>query len=271
VARTESELMTAARGGEQAALEELLALHEQQVFRFGLRMCGNEEDARDVLQETLLAAFRGFSGFRGEARLSTWLYQVARGYCTKGRRKRAGEPGHLDELGAASSIASADTAPDLRTHAREIGEAMNAAILALPAQLREAVILRDVEQLEGEEAAKVLGIDLGALKSRLHRGRAQLRENLAVLLDESPGGVACAALKFEMRSYSPADIDHTTCAAVERHLATCPRCAEGSVQLGKSVSLCSALPGVEVPRAVQASVRRALLLALRAPAQMNES
>ena len=261
--RTESELMAAARGSEPAAIEELLALHEKQVFRFGLRMCGNEEDAKDVLQQTMLAAFRGFSGFRGEARLSTWLYQVARGYCTKVRRKSAGEPGHLDELGAASSIASADAAPDLRTHAREIGEALNAAILALPTQLREVVILRDVEQLEGEEAAKVLGIELGALKSRLHRGRAELRENLAVLLDESAGGVPCADLAREMRAYSSADIDRATCAGIERHLAVCPRCAAGSVQLGKSASLCCSIPGSEVPRAVQVSVRHALLTALR--------
>ena len=70
--RPERELIEAARGGDGEAIDELLALHERKLFRFGMRMCGNEEDAREVLQETMLAAFRGMQGFRGEARLSTW-------------------------------------------------------------------------------------------------------------------------------------------------------------------------------------------------------
>src|SRR5262252_809509 len=92
MARTDEELLDAAREGNEEALEVLLARHEQRVFRFGLRMCGNEEDARDVLQETLLAAFRGVRQFRGDAQLSTWLFQVARSFCTKARRRGAGEP-----------------------------------------------------------------------------------------------------------------------------------------------------------------------------------
>ena len=69
--RSEPELIDAARSGETSAADELLSQHEQKLFRFGLRMCGNEDKAREVLQETMLAAFRGFPGFRGEARLST--------------------------------------------------------------------------------------------------------------------------------------------------------------------------------------------------------
>lgn len=262
--RTEPELIVAAREGDAAAMEELLALHEHRVFRFALRMCGNEEDAKEILQETMLAAFRGFGGFRGEAHLSTWLYQVARGYCLKARRKSVGEPAQLDELEAAGSVSTSDTAPDMRAHAREIGDALQAAIVALPARLRETVILRDVEGLEGEEAARVLGIELPALKSRLHRGRAELRKHLGVLLDPAAGAAPCAELAREMREYSAADIDRATCTGIERHLAACPRCAERCVQLGKSASLCCSIPGEEVPRAVRASVRQALLAALRA-------
>ena len=264
MARTEAELIVAAREGDAGAVEELLALHEHKVFRFGLRMCGNEEEAREVLQETMLAAFRGLSGFRGEARLSTWLYQVARGYCIKGRRKDAGEPAQHEALEAAGAIAAPEAGPDLTAHAREIGEALHAAILALPEPLREAVILRDVEELDGEEAARVLGLELPALKSRLHRGRVELRKHLAVLLEPLAGASPCPELAREMRDYSGADIDRATCAGIERHLAACPRCAESCVQLGKSASLCCSLPGDEVPRAVKASVRQALLAALRA-------
>ena len=261
--RTEPELIEAARAGDTDAADELLSQHEQKLFRFGLRMCGNEDDAREVLQETMLAAFRSFPGFRGEARLSTWLYQIARGYCLKTRRRSVGEPAELDGLESASGVPSEAEPADLRTHAREIGEALHAAILALPQSLREAVVLRDVEELEGEEAAKVLGIELAALKSRLHRGRAELRKHLAVLLEPSSAeATACADLAREMRDFSSADIDRATCTGIQRHLAACSRCAERCVQLGQSASLCCSMPGEEIPRAVRASVRQALLSAL---------
>jgi RNA polymerase sigma-70 factor (ECF subfamily) len=263
--RSERELIEAARGGDGEAVDELLALHERKLFRFGMRMCGNEQDAREVLQETMLAAFRGMSGFRGEARLSTWLYQIARGYCVKLRRRSSGEPAEMDGLNAASNVAAEAEPSDLRTHAREIGEALHAAILALPESLREAVVLRDVEELDGEEAAKVLGIELSALKTRLHRGRAELRKHLAILLDPS-GAIAtpCPELAREMREFSAADIDRATCAGIERHLAACPRCAAGCVQLGQSASLCCSMPDEELPKAVRTSVRQALLATLRA-------
>src|SRR5258708_39753255 len=114
--RSERELIEAARGGDGEAVDELLALSERKLFRFGMRMCGNEQDAREVLQEPMLAAFRGMSGFRGEARLSTWLYQIARGYCFKLRRRSSGEPAEMDGLNAASNIAPEAEPPHLPPH-----------------------------------------------------------------------------------------------------------------------------------------------------------
>ena len=82
----DAELITRARAGDRRAIDELLARYEPNIYRFGLRMCGDEDAAREVLQETLLAAFRYLSGFRGDAALSTWLYQIARSFCIKERR-----------------------------------------------------------------------------------------------------------------------------------------------------------------------------------------
>ena len=73
VARTDSELLDGIREGDRSAVEELLGRYEPSIYRFGLRMCGNEDAAREVLQETLLAAFRNLPSFRGEASISTWL------------------------------------------------------------------------------------------------------------------------------------------------------------------------------------------------------
>jgi len=165
-------LIAAAQTGDRSAIDELLERYESRIYRFGLRMCGDEESARDVLQDTLLAAFRNLTGFRGEASLSTWLYQIARSYCIKARR------GPRPPAPLADDVPDREPPPDLQAHAREIGEALAAAIAALPADQREAVVLRDVQGLSADEAARVAGIEIRALKSRLHRARLALRERL---------------------------------------------------------------------------------------------
>jgi len=183
VRSTDSELLAAAQAGNHAALETILGRHEQQVLRFGVKLCRSEDEGREVLQETLIAAFRNLHGFRGEAALSTWLYQIARSFCSKRRRRSAHEPASLlsiDTPEAAAVPAEAQPA-DERAEAREIGELLHAAILALPAAQREVIMLRDVEDLPAEEAARALGIEVGALKSRLHRARSELRKRLSTL------------------------------------------------------------------------------------------
>jgi RNA polymerase sigma-70 factor (ECF subfamily) len=258
--RTDETLLAAARAGDRAAVEELLERHEAQIYRFGLRMCGDEDAARDVLQETLLAAFRHLPSFRGDSALSTWLYQIARSFCIKERRGDRGRNDQpIDEQAAA--VATIEPGPDARAHAREIGAALAAAIQSLPDDHREAVVLRDVEGLSAEEAASVVGVEVGALKSRLHRGRLELRARLAALLgeDSAVGGPSpCPELAAELAAYTSADIDQATCARIEAHLAQCARCAGACDALKNSVSLCSRIPGGAVPAAVRAAVRRAL-------------
>jgi RNA polymerase sigma-70 factor, ECF subfamily len=255
VSRSEADLLEAAQRGERAATEELLARHERQIYRFGLRMCGDEDTAREVLQETLLAAFRHLPSFRGDASLSTWLYQIARSFCLKERRRE--RPG--DPLEAAGDVAGGQPGPDAQAHAREIGAALGAAIRGLSPEQREVVILRDVEGLSAEEAAQVVGIEVGALKSRLHRARLELRANLAHLLEDGGAPAPCPELAQELVAYASAEIDEAACAQIEDHLARCPHCAGACDSLRRSVSLCRELPGGEVPAPVRAAVRRAVL------------
>ena len=96
----DQQLLDRARAGEAAALEELLERHQSQVYRFGMKMCRDPEDAKDVLQDTLLTAARGFRDFRGGSSISTWLYTIARSFCVKKRRKSKfapqQEPSSLD-------------------------------------------------------------------------------------------------------------------------------------------------------------------------------
>jgi len=216
VTEPDSELIAAAQAGERRAIDELLARYEQRIYRFGLRMCGDPESAREVLQETMLAAFRNLPGFRGEAALSTWLYQIARSFCIKQRR------GTHPTTTLGPDVADASAGPDVQVHARQIGQALVDAIRALPAEQREVLVLRDVEGLSAQEAADVVGIEVGALKSRLHRARMALREKLA------------------------------------HHLATCPRCTGACDALKRTVSMCRSIPGDAVPAAVRAAVRAAI-------------
>ncbi|HVV82087.1 MAG TPA: sigma-70 family RNA polymerase sigma factor [Kofleriaceae bacterium] len=250
-AEDEQELIAAARAGDREAIDELLARYEQPIYRFGLRMCGDEESAREVLQETMIAAFRHLPGFRGEAALSTWLYQIARSFCIKERRGQ--RPGaELDE-----ELADQAPSPDRQAHAREIGAALSKAIAALPADQREVLVLRDVEGLSAEEAAGVVGIEVGALKSRLHRARMALRQTLVGVLDARQTE-PCVDLAHELSAYAGADIDQATCARIEAHLQQCERCAGACDSLRRTVSLCRSIPGDQVPARVRDAVRAAI-------------
>ncbi|MGE5186408.1 MAG: sigma-70 family RNA polymerase sigma factor [Acidobacteriota bacterium] len=251
----ERALIAAAQAGERAAIDELLARYEERIYRFGLRMCGDEDSAREVLQETMLAAFKNLPGFRGQAALSTWLYQIARSFCIKQRRGPE-RPGPLDER-----VADVAPAPDQAVHARRIGEALAAAIGKLPAEQREVIVLRDVEGLSAQEAADVVGVEVGALKSRLHRARMALRKELAGVVEtaEEP----CSELAQELSAYAAAEIDQATCVKIEAHLASCPRCTGACDALKRSVSLCRSLPGNAVPANVRAAVRGAILDAIK--------
>jgi len=186
MAVTDAALIAAAQAGDRRAIDELFARYEQKIYRYGLRVCGDEESAREVLQETMLAAFRNLLGFRGHAALSTWLFQIARSFCIKERRGvRAMHALHADLTDDAPT-------PELHARAREVGRALSSAIAQLPPDQREVLMLRDVEGMSAQEAAVVVGIEVRALKSRLHRARAALRTTLAETDGLLGAGTDCA-------------------------------------------------------------------------------
>lgn len=250
------DLIAAARAGDRTAIDELLARYQPAIYRFGLRMCGDEESAREVLQETMLAAFRHLPSFRADAKLSTWLYQIARSFCIKERRgERAMTT--LDE-----QLADPSMAPDRQAHAHQIGEALAQAIASLPDDQREVLVLRDVEGLSAGEASEIVGIEVRALKSRLHRARMALRAHLVGVLDARQTA-PCQDLAHELSAYVSADIDQPTCARIEAHLAHCEQCTRACDALRRSVSLCRSIPGDHVPGPVRDAVRTAILDAVR--------
>lgn len=257
---TDTALLAKAHAGDARAIETLLEKHQDRVYRYGLRMCGNEDDARDVLQETLIAAYKNLASFRGDSRLSTWLYQIARSFCLKQRRRREGEPAQHDSLDdeQARVMPAEESASDVRTHARQVSEVIQAAIGTLPEDHREALVLRDVEGLSAEEAALVAGVEVGALKSRLHRARMALKQRLAAVLETQDSGIECPELAHELSAYAASEIDQAACERIEAHLAKCERCSAACESLKRTVSMCRAIPGGQVPAPVKAAVKNAL-------------
>ncbi len=183
-----TELVVAARGGDQQAFEMLVRATYAESYTLAYRLTGDEEDARDVVQESYLRAYRGLKRFRGDAQFTTWLYRITANCASThlGRRARH----RHDEL--ADDAPLADTDPDVdpaaRTDARATRERLTDALRGLPPRLRAVVVLRDVYDLPHEAIAAELGISESAAKVRLHRARKKLRENLFPLRGEQGEG-----------------------------------------------------------------------------------
>jgi RNA polymerase sigma-70 factor (ECF subfamily) len=164
--------------------EELANEHKDAVYRQMLRVCGNHADAEDVLMEALLKAYRGIGQLREAAAFRAWLGQIARRLCWQLKEREAMAP--LLQLSAMEDVGgeleSKAEALDVDLARQEIKTVLWQAIGELPPDAREVYMLRDVEDLSGEEVSKTLGISLAAMKSRLHRARGTLRERLDQLL-----------------------------------------------------------------------------------------
>jgi RNA polymerase sigma-70 factor, ECF subfamily len=266
-APSEEHLLAAARAGDKQALETLLERHQDQVYRFGMKMCRDPEDARDVLQDTLLAMARSVRDFRGASSLSTWLYTIARSFCIKKRRRSKFAPDQERSLdsemaGEARKLVAAGDTPDEALAGRQVERALEQAISALDPTYREVLLLRDVEGLTAPEVAEVLGVSVQAVKSRLHRARLAVREQVAPLLgipSGPPAPGACPDVLTMFSQHLEDEISADRCAEMERHLEGCARCRGTCDSLKRTLALCrAALPSAPVPPSVQASVRTAL-------------
>jgi RNA polymerase sigma-70 factor, ECF subfamily len=179
---TDETLIRRCAGGDRAAFDTLVGRHGDALWRFATRACAGEADAADALQEALVAAWRGAATFRGDAAARTWLYQILLHACRRRGRRRAGEPARHAPLEDAAAVASGGARADDRVAAREVGAAMERALEALGEEAREVLLLRDVEGLSGAETAAALGVELAAMKSRLHRARLDLKARVEAIL-----------------------------------------------------------------------------------------
>lgn len=167
------------------AIPRLVDAHGGRLYGLGLKLCGNPEDARDLVQEIFLQAYRKWDQFEGRSDPSTWLYTIGARACRRMNRRRSGEPARLEPL-AELLPAEGDAVPDLEARGplddqlrREAREAVERAIEALPTEFRLALVLKEIAELPLADVARILGIKEATAKTRVHRARLLLRKEIA--------------------------------------------------------------------------------------------
>jgi RNA polymerase sigma-70 factor (ECF subfamily) len=190
------ELVASATAGDEGAFAALVRRHAGAMYRVALRMTGNPSDAEEVLQEAFAQAHRKLDSFRGEARFSTWLYSIAVRTVLLRRRAARSRPGErplddylprFDENGTYARLDldySTAARADALVERRQLARAALAFVAELPELYRAAFVLRDLEELDTEETAALLGIDVATVRQRLHRARLMLRARLNELVGD---------------------------------------------------------------------------------------
>jgi RNA polymerase sigma-70 factor (ECF subfamily) len=194
-AEDEARLIERLIARDERAFSVFVRAYERRVFALVLRMIGNRAEAEDLAQEVFVQVFKAIATFRGESKLSTWVFRIAVNLC-KNRSKylrvrHAGEQDPIDaiadrtQLGEAkgSNVAQVER-PDEMMAGRQVERIVEQAIMKLDPTFRECLVLRDVEEMSYEEIGAITGLPEGTVKSRIHRGRAQLKELVEAALGE---------------------------------------------------------------------------------------
>jgi RNA polymerase sigma-70 factor (ECF subfamily) len=177
----ETELARALLAGEADAFARFVDHFRAKVFHYSWLMCGRPEDAEEVAQETLLKVFENFGQLRDPQRVRPWVFRIAKNACLMQRRRSVFAPAHelsLDELPPTAELPDDAPQPEAILLDSELRAVLDRVIAELPPVYRAVVLLRDLEELSTEETAQILELGTDVVKTRLHRGRAALRQKL---------------------------------------------------------------------------------------------
>ena len=175
--------------GDADAFGELVRRWERRIFALAYGMLGREEDARDATQETFIAAFRNLRGFRGEAKVSSWLHRIAVNQCiTRQRRAKVRSEAALEdevEKNAGSFAAPTTYSPAGVVERSQVTQAVRRAVNSLPVELRQVIVMKEFEELTFKEIAEALDLPLSTVKSRLYTALKQLQMRLQKFTNEA--------------------------------------------------------------------------------------
>jgi RNA polymerase sigma-70 factor (ECF subfamily) len=180
---SDEELVARSREGDLDSFNQLVVRWERPIYALAYRVIGREEEARDVAQETFLRAFRALSGFKGQAKFSSWLYRITLNLCRDWiRRERrtpvTQPPEGVDLVELAGETAPSESVEELVSR-NELGRAVAKAMAALPEEQRTAIVLKEYHGLTFQEIADLLDCPLSTVKTRLYQGLTVLRRQLA--------------------------------------------------------------------------------------------
>lgn len=260
--------------GDDKALEEALALLQNTVFSFSMRVCGQREDAEDTMQEVLLKSVPYLPRFESPKALVVWLYKVAKNRCLMSRRRSKFAPKEklsledlmpdrqeLERLSEAGSIN-----PETYAIRSEEAGRLRQAIQKLPPQYRIVLVLRDMEGLTDDEVAEITGLRSGTVRVRLHRARLFVRKELVkaprpsrrgesvssrTTSADQPRPARCKAMFAELSNYLDEQLDDSLCDELEKHLDGCEPCKAFLASLEATIGQCRKSPA-ECPTGEQA-------------------
>ena len=275
------------RGKGSKGLDQALALLQQTVFAFSMRVCGHREDAEDTMQEVLAKSVRHLPHFENPKALGVWLYKVAKNRCLMSRRRSKFAPwqelsleelmperAELDQL-----MKSADT-PEQSLLRGEVSQRLRDAVLQVPPAYRLVLVLHDMEELSTKEVARITGLREGTVRVRLHRARLFVRKALAKKAghprkpEARAKGTArhgrhaaapparsrkCRELFAALSDYMDDELDDQLCTRLEKHLEGCTPCEAFLANLEDTVKQLSKLEADRVDTESAAALRKSLL------------
>ncbi len=266
------------------SLEDALALLQNTVFSFSMKVCGQRQDAEDTMQEVLLKSVPNLPKFDSPRALMVWLYKVAKTRCLMSRRKSKFAPKEalsLEELmpdrrELEKLSGQADGTPETALMRRENAKRLREAVRKLPPEYRLILVLHDMEELSDADIAEITGLRAGTIRVRLHRARLFVRKELAkqevpgvqrqaakhpaaIQAQSQPRERRCKEMFAELSSYLDDDLDDSLCAELEKHMDGCEPCQAFLANLEKSIEQCRTAPNETPDPRVAARLRQELL------------
>jgi RNA polymerase sigma-70 factor, ECF subfamily len=273
---------------DPASLEEALALLQNTVFSFSMKVCGQRQDAEDTMQEVLLKSIRDLPKFDNSKALTVWLYKVAKNHCLMSRRKSKFAPKEalsLEELmpdrqELKTLHSHSDGTPETLLLRRDSAKRLREAVQKLPPDYRLILVLHDMEELSDPDIAEITGLRPGTIRVRLHRARLFVRKELAKhdavpprrrLEKTSKGTVPpiqprqrrCKEMFAELSDYLDDELDESLCEELEKHMDGCEPCQAFLSSLEKSIAQCRMAPDESPDPSVAARLRRELFAEYR--------
>jgi RNA polymerase sigma-70 factor, ECF subfamily len=266
------------------SLEEALALLQNTVFSFSMKVCGQRQDAEDTMQEVLLKSVPNLQKFSSPKALVVWLYKVAKNHCLMSRRKSKFAPREAlsleqlmpDRRELESLSGNPGGTPEASLMRREGAKRLQEAVQKLPPDYRLILVLHDMEELSNSDIAEITGLRPGTIRVRLHRARLFVRKQLAsnngshlrlpsaklggkIVPSSQPRPRRCKEIFAELSNYLDDELDDSLCEELEKHMEACAPCIAFLANLERSIEQCRLAPD-ELPDPRRAGkLRRELL------------